>query len=38
MKEIRELFKGMTPIEIVAEIAGWAGMFMILFMVSVIGG
>jgi len=38
MKEIKELFEGMTPIEVVGEIAGWAGMFMILFMVSIIGG
>ena len=37
MKELRELFEGMTPVEIAGEIAGWAGMFMILFMLSVIG-
>ena len=38
MKEIRELFEDMTALEVVAEIAGWAGLFMILFMVSIIGG
>ena len=36
MKEIKELFKDMTPAEVVSEVAGWAGMFIILFMLSVV--
>lgn len=36
MKQIKELFEDMTPIEVVSEVAGWAGMFIILFMLSVI--
>ena len=38
MKELRELFEGMTPIEVIGEIAGWAGLFLVLFMLSIIGG
>ena len=36
MKEIKELFEDMTPIQVVGEVAGWAGMFVILFMLTVI--
>ena len=36
MKEIKELFEDMTPIEVVGEVAGWAGMFIILFILTVI--
>ena len=36
MKEIKELFEDMTPMEVVGEAAGWVGMFVILFMLAVI--
>ena len=36
MKTIKEVFEDMTPIEVVSEVAGWAGMFIILFMLTVI--
>ena len=38
MKEIRELFEGMTAFEAVCEIVAWAGLFWLVFMLSVIGG
>lgn len=36
MKAIKELFEDMTPLEVVGEAAGWVGMFIILFMLTVI--
>ena len=39
-KEVNQKWKmqtsSMTPFEVVSEVAGWAGMFIILFMLSVI--
>ena len=36
MNEIKELFEDMTPFEAICEVAGWASLFVIVFMLSVI--